>query len=126
MDFQKLADLYEQLEKTSSGNKLREILADFFKKVPKDDLKIISYLTLGQIASDYESAILGMAEKSVLKAIATAGAAESSRVKKLMQQTGDAGLTAEKILQKNQVVGASGQLRDPQGEPGPALDQKDG
>lgn len=100
MDFQKLVDVYEELEKTSSGNKMREILAEFLKKVPKEDIAIVSYLTLGQIASDYESVILGMAEKSVLKAITTAGAAESSKVKKAMQETGDVGLTAEKILQR--------------------------
>ncbi|MBU0457389.1 MAG: ATP-dependent DNA ligase [Nanoarchaeota archaeon] len=100
MDFEKLAEVYEKLEKTSSGNTMREILSEFFRKVPKDDLALVSYLTLGQIASEYESVILGMAEKSVLKAITTAGAIDSSKVKKIMQETGDAGLTAEKVLQK--------------------------
>lgn len=100
MDFQKLADLYEELEQTSSGNKMREILAEFFKKVPEDDIAVISYLTLGQIASDYEGVVLGMAEKSILKAIGKAAGTDESRVKKTMQETGDAGLTAEKLLQK--------------------------
>ena len=31
MIFDKLVDVYEELEKTSSGNKMREILSDFFK-----------------------------------------------------------------------------------------------
>src|SRR3989344_5805575 len=70
MGFQKLADLYEELEQTSSGNKMREILAEFFKKVPEDDIAVISYLTLGQIASAYQGLVLGMAEKSALKAMA--------------------------------------------------------
>lgn len=100
MDFTQLADLYEELEKTSSGNQLREILAEFFKHVPHDDLKTITYLTLGSIASDYESVVLQMADKSVLKAIASAGGTDLSKVKKMMQETGDAGLTAEKVLQK--------------------------
>ncbi len=100
MDFQKLAELYQELEKTSSGNKMREILAEFFKKVPEDDLAVISYLTLGQIASDYEGVVLGIAEKSALKAVAKASGLDESKVKKTMQETGDAGLTAEKLLQK--------------------------
>ncbi len=100
MDFQKLADVYEELEKTSSGNKMREILSDFFKKVPEDDIAVISYLTLGQIASEYQGAVLGMAEKSVLKAVAKASGVEPSKVTKTMQEIGDAGLTAEKLLQK--------------------------
>ena len=100
MDFEKLVKVYEELEITPSGNKMREILAEFFKTVPKDDIRLVSYLTLGQIASDYESVVLGLAEKSVLKAISVAGGAESLRVKKLMQTSGDVGLVAEEILKK--------------------------
>lgn len=100
MEFQKLADLYEELEKTSSGNKMREILAEFFKKVLEDDIAVISYLTLGQIASDYEGVVLGMAEKSALRAISKAAGVDETKVKKTMQEMGDAGLTAEKLLQK--------------------------
>ena len=100
MDFQKLAEVYEELEKISSGNQMREILADFFKKVPEEDLKIVAYLTLGGIASEYEDVNLGMAEKSVLKAIAKAGASESAKVLKIMQQKGDAGLAAEEVLHR--------------------------
>ncbi len=100
MDFQKLVEVYEQLEKTASGNQMREILAEFLKKVPAQELALISYLTLGQIASDYEGEVLGMAEKSVLKAVAIAGAVDQTKVNKLMQELGDAGLVAEKVLQK--------------------------
>ena len=100
MDFKELANLYEELEKTSSGNEMREILAEFFKKVPAEEIAVITYLTLGQIASDYESEVLGLAEKALIKSIATAGGTELSKVKKILQETGDAGLTAEKILQK--------------------------
>ena len=69
MDFQRLAELYQELEQTSSGNKMREILSDFFKKVPEEDIAVISYLTLGRIASEYEGVVLGLAEKTALKAI---------------------------------------------------------
>ncbi len=100
MHFQQLAELYAELEKTSSGNRMRELLAEFFKNVPAEDIAVISYLTLGQIASDYDELVMGMADKSVLKAIAIAGAVDQSKVTKLMQELGDAGLVAEKVLQK--------------------------
>ena len=83
MDFDKLVDVYEELEKTSSGNQMREILSDFFKTVPKDDIALVSYLTLGQISSEFESAVLGLAEKTVLKAIASAGAISIKKVKEI-------------------------------------------
>lgn len=100
MDFQLLVDVYEQIEQTASGNQMREILAEFFKTVPKEDLPRVCYLTLGTISSEYESVVLGMADKSVLKAIAAASGSDQSKVQKIMQETGDAGLTAEKVLQK--------------------------
>ncbi len=99
MDFLKLAELYEELEKTASGNKMREILAAFFTTVPAEDIGVIAYLTLGSIAPSSDDVNLGMADKSVVKAIAAAGGVDESKVKKIMQETGDAGLVAEKVLQ---------------------------
>ena len=104
MHFKELAQLYEELEQTSSGNKLREILSEFFKKVDKDEIAIVTYLTLGKISAEYESAVLGLAEKTVLKAIAVASGTESSKVKKLMQQEGDVGLVAEQLLKKKPIT----------------------
>ena len=100
MDFQQLAEKFEELEQTSSGNKLREILAEFLKTVPPEDLARVIYLTLGKISAGYDSADLGLAEKSILKAIAVAGGAENSKVQKLMQEKGDVGLVAEQVLKK--------------------------
>lgn len=99
MDFLKLTEVLEELEKTSSGNAMREILANFLKKVLVEDISVICYLTLGQIASEYDNVVLGMADKSVLKSIAAAGGVDIAKVQKVMNESGDAGLTAEKILQ---------------------------
>ena len=98
MHFEKLVTIYEELENTASGNKMREILSEFFKEVPSENLKIITYLTLGQISSDYESVVLGIAEKTILKSISLAGGVDSSKVRQILKETGDAGLTAEKIM----------------------------
>jgi DNA ligase-1 len=100
MKFDVLVKVYEQLEEISSGNKMREILAEFFKKVPKDTIAMVSYLTLGRIASAYDNVVLGIAEKSVLKSIAVAGGTELAKVKRLLRETGDAGLAAENVLKK--------------------------
>ncbi len=100
MQFDRLVEVYEQLEQTASGNTMREILSEFLKTVPPDDLGMVCYLTLGKIASDYDDVVLGLADKSVLKAIAVAGGVEGDKVKKIFQELGDAGLTAEKVLQK--------------------------
>ena len=104
MDFSILCDLYEQLENTSSGNVLREIVAEFFKKTPLDEIQIVSYLVLGKIAPDYKSATLGFAEKSVLKAIAKASGRSTVEVTKLFKHYGDVGLAAQDILAKKPIT----------------------
>ncbi len=98
MQFNDLAEVFEELEKTSSSLAMQEILAQFFAKIKKENIKIITYLLQGQISSEYESVVLNMAEKSVLKAIASASGKDLSLVQKTMQESGDAGLTAEKML----------------------------
>jgi DNA ligase-1 len=97
MKFSRLADVFEELEKTSSGNRMREILARFFKKCPKDEIGEISYLLLGTIASKFEDIDMGMAEKMVLKSIALDSGKEDTDVKKVFKKKGDVGLTAEEL-----------------------------
>ncbi len=101
MQFSKLSKLYEQLEATASGNELRQILADFLSETNKThpkEIPIITQLSLGKIAPDYQSSVLGIAEKVVLKAIGKAAGRGSKEVNQLMQKVGDAGLVAENLL----------------------------
>jgi len=100
MLFSNLADIFAQIEKISSGNKMRAVLANFFKKVPKSEICIVAYLTTGRIASEYEDVILGMADKMVLKAIALASNKENAEVKSVFKQKGDVGLAAAELCGK--------------------------
>ena len=97
MLFAKLADLFQQLERISSGNKMRIVLADFFRKVPKSEICMIAYLATGRIASEYDDVVTGMADKMVLKSIALASGESNAYVKQVFKQKGDAGLTAEAL-----------------------------
>jgi hypothetical protein len=38
MKFLQLVKIYEKLEAISSGNEMRDILSNFFKKVPKSEI----------------------------------------------------------------------------------------
>lgn len=97
MLFSKLADVFSKIEKISSGNRMRSIIADFFKKVPKSEVCIVAYLTTGSIASEYENIVIGMADKMVLKAIALASGKDAAEVKKVFKQKGDVGLVASEL-----------------------------
>ncbi len=98
MLFNKIVDVFEQLEKITSGNKIRQILADFFKKCPKSELKIATYLLSGRISSEYKGVITGMSNSLVIRAIALASGKDKSLVIKIFKKTGDAGLTAQKLV----------------------------
>ena len=101
MEFSILAELYQKLENTSSGNELREILAKFFKEThlnyPKE-FPTITLLSLGKIAADYENSVLGIAEKLLLKAIAKASNIGNKEIISLMNKLGDVGKVAESVL----------------------------
>ena len=98
--FTQLADVYEKLEKTSSGNELRRIIAAFFKKVPKQEIGMITYLSTGRIAADFADINLGMASKMVLKSIALAAQKEQAEVNNAYKKFGDVGKTAEHFVGK--------------------------
>ena len=100
MNFEKLVIVFEQLEKTASGNEMREILSTFLKTVPVEDIDIVCYLSLGRLAAEYEDVILGLAEKSVFKAVVKAANANEAKAKELLNEKGDIGLVAEKVLAK--------------------------
>ncbi len=92
--------MYQQLEKITSGNKMREILSKFYKSVPKEDIEQATYLSMGQLSSEYDSTILGMADKMVLRAINKASKKSEQSIKKDYKKLGDIGLTAEKYVSK--------------------------
>ena len=97
MLFSRLADVFKQLENISSGNKMRAVLSDFFKKVPKSEICMVAYMTTGRIASEYEDIVIGMADKMVLKSIVLASKKSDDEVKKVFKEKGDVGLAAEEL-----------------------------
>ncbi len=100
MDFKQLAAVYENLENTSSGNQMREILAEFFKEVPVNKIHLLAHLVIGKFAPDYENTVLGIAEKSLLKALAKASGRSEKEVKELAKKEGDVGLAAAHLFKK--------------------------
>lgn len=104
MKFLELARLYETLEKTSSYITMREILAKFFKKTPKEDLERTAYLTLGQIASQYSDVNIGMADKMAVKSIAKTSKQKEETIYARYKKIGDIGKTAEQYAGKGKLT----------------------
>lgn len=94
MTFKELAEYFEKLEATSSRLALIDILSELFNKVEAKDIAKVSYLIQGRVAPFYEPVEIGMAEKSVAKAIARAYDIPLENVAKDYGKLGDLGKVA--------------------------------
>src|SRR3989338_5702704 len=100
MRFSYLSGVLEQLEKVTSGNKMREILSGLLKKNTKENIEAVSYLVLGLIDAEYKDVQTGMADKMVLRAIAVSAGINIEEAGRAFKQKGDIGLVAEKFRTK--------------------------
>jgi len=66
MDFNEVANIFEQIEKTNSRNEVTQILADFYKKLTKEEGEILSYMVLGRVAPFFLDSEFNYSEKSLL------------------------------------------------------------
>ncbi len=101
MKFSKLSQYFERLEKTSSRLSLIEILADLFKNTPKEEIDKICYLIQGRLAPFFVPLEIGMAEKNVAKAIASAFGVNPEEVTRQFNSLGDMGLAASQFAKKS-------------------------
>lgn len=98
MLFLELAETYERLEAISSRLEMTDILAEAFRHIAPDEVRMATYLTQGQLYPDFVPLKLGMADKMILKAIAFASGAKESEVQALMLKEGDPGLVAQQVF----------------------------
>lgn len=99
MDFGRLVDAFVQLEATSSGNQMIQILSELFRKTPPAIIDIVSYFIQGGVVAEYEDVNLNIGERLMAEAIARASGRERSMIDELYIAKGDYGLVAEEVLE---------------------------
>ena len=97
MKFADLAANLDQLEGTSSRNELVRILSEVYRASSPDELGPITYLIQGRLAPFFEPVEIGLGPGLLITAIATAYGVPKPDVTKLNRQTGDLGLTAQRL-----------------------------
>ncbi|WP_400224807.1 ATP-dependent DNA ligase [Methanomethylophilus alvi] len=100
MQFGDLAEVFDRLEKTNSRLEMTDILAEFFRNVKPEEIRKTIYLSVGRLHPDFVPLELGMADKLVLKAIASVSGRRSEEVEDLWTKTGDPGEVAEMLIAK--------------------------
>lgn len=107
MKFSELSDSFEKLESTSSRIELTQILSSLLKKVSVNEIDKIAYLLQGRVVPFFDPTEIGMADKMVEVAISQAYDKPRDDVRKLINQTGDLGLTAEKLATNSKLKNRS-------------------
>jgi len=98
MDYSKLADVYENLEKTSSKLGKRDILAELLKETSAGELEKIVLLATGQVFPSYSEEQLGIAEKMMRRAIEKVTGRSEKSITEEFKNTGDLGIVAENFV----------------------------
>src|SRR5258708_33060642 len=95
--FAELAANLDLMEATSSRNELVRILSEVYRACEVDELEPITYLIQGRLAPFFEPVEIGLGERLLITAIATAYSVPKDEVTKLNRQAGDLGVTAQRL-----------------------------
>jgi DNA ligase-1 len=98
MEYLKLADTYERLEKESGKLKKVDILAELFSATPTDSLGKVVILSTGKIFPSYSEMKTGIANKMMIKAISKTSGVPEGEIMDNLKELGDLGLVAEKCM----------------------------
>jgi DNA ligase-1 len=95
--FSDLAASLDQMEATSSRNELVRILSEVYRVCTVDELEPITYLIQGRLAPFFEPVEMGLGERLLISAIAAAYSVPKAEATKLNKETGDLGVTAQRL-----------------------------
>lgn len=111
MPFSVVAKTFESLEAISSRTQLTVVLVKLFKSTPPSVIDEVVYLIQGKLGPDWEDIPeLGVGEKLLITAIATAYHVPESRVESLYKSLGDLGKVAERLARDREARKTSGLL----------------
>ncbi len=97
MKFAELATNLDRLEATRSRNELVRIVSDVYRKSAVDELGPITYLIQGRLAPFFEPVEIGLGERLLVTAVANAYDVPKEEVARLNRQTGDLGVSAQRL-----------------------------
>ncbi|MGP8012753.1 MAG: ATP-dependent DNA ligase [Halobacteriota archaeon] len=100
MYFKELVSLFDELITYSSRLKKAEIIAGFLTGASEDDIEIVCTFLTGRIFPAWDTRDIGVAGKTLDKVIANISGKSSEEVVESYRDTGNLGITAERLLQK--------------------------
>ncbi len=101
MKFSEFSRYLQNLENTTSRNKMTNILGEMFNNLSSEEIEKACYLSLGRLAPKYEGLRLDMAEKLMIRAIAQALNISEEKIDREYKKIGDLGDTIFELKKKN-------------------------
>ncbi|WXG43308.1 MAG: ATP-dependent DNA ligase [Promethearchaeati archaeon SRVP18_Atabeyarchaeia-1] len=98
--YSEIVEAYNRIESTTKRLEITDYLVHLIKQTPKDIIDRVAYLTLGRLYPLFVPIEIGIAEKTAIKAIATAFGESASLIEEKLKETGDLGLTVEALAKQ--------------------------
>jgi DNA ligase-1 len=100
MRFDEFATYLERLEATSSRNELVRILSELYGVCSADEIELVTYLIQGRLAPFFVPIEIGLGERLLITAMATAYGSSKEEVTATYRRIGDLGVTAQELAPK--------------------------
>ena len=97
MRFARVAECFDQLERTPKRNEMVEHLAGLFREANVSDISQIIYLSQGRVAPSFEQIEFGMGEALVAEALAQVSGQTRDDIRERFAEVGDYGLVAAEL-----------------------------
>jgi len=98
MQYSKLVQIYELLEATTKRLEQTDILSTFLRGISSDDLGMVILLIEGRIFPRWDEREIGIASKTMLKAVGIASGEPISRINSEWKKTGDLGTVSFNLI----------------------------
>ncbi|MBI2659816.1 ATP-dependent DNA ligase [Candidatus Woesearchaeota archaeon] len=98
MEYSKLVEIYEQLNRTTKRLEKTHIIAEFLKDINAEETEYVMLLLEGRVFPSYDAREIGVASRLMLKSLSTATGIPTDRIEDEWRKLGDLGLVAESIV----------------------------
>lgn len=99
MNFKMVAEVFDAINNVSSRLQITELLANLLKKATPGEARILCNLSLGMLRAPYEGTQFNIAEKTMVKIIASLTHRTVETVEKEAKKIGDLGLVVSKFYE---------------------------
>jgi len=98
--YSEIAETLKKVEDTTKRLEMTDYLVDLLKRTDAEIMDIVVYLIQGKIAPDFMGIEIGIAEKSMLRALHMATGIPYEEIEELYIRHGDVGIVAEDVMKR--------------------------